>query len=401
MKIIYIEDNPTNLFLVKKILEKQPQVNFMSAVNGEEGIQLVKLEKPEMVLLDINLPGLSGYEIAKEIRRDPNISSSTLIAVSANNMEEDKKIAYAVGCDGYIEKPISPKTFWGDLLMIHNNKGHVALQDKEYYLDIYTNKLIDSLKDKINQLEASNMMLKKVDKIKSDFISVASHELKTPIVPITGYLDLLQKEKFGPLTDKQKDIVGKVGESADRLSNIINRIIDMARLEKGLVKLNKSRISASQLINKVVANLTPIAELRHISIAIHFHNSHTQILCDEDKIEFVIYNILNNAIKFSEDGSEVEIGFDDDGEQTIIYVKDKGIGIDNSDTEMVFNAFFSGWDTGYHHTSDYEFQGKGIGLGLAISKDFISMHQGRIWVESEGKGQGSTFYFTIPSEIEV
>lgn len=402
MKIIYIEDNPTNLFLVKKILEKQ-NIDFLSAITGEEGLQLVKQKIPDIVLLDINLPGLSGYEIAKEIRRDSSISDCTLIAISANNMDEDKKIAYAVGCDGYIEKPISPKTFYKEILMIHQNENNkIVLHDKEHYLDKYTNKLIDTLKDKINQLEHSNIMLQKVDKIKSDFISVASHELKTPIVPITGYMDLLLKDKFGPLNDKQKEVISKISDSAVRLSNIINRIIDMARLEKGLAKLSLSSFYISNLIHKVVANLIPLAELRNISLDVAIDNDEEIANCDEDKIEFVIYNIVNNAIKFSKDGSTIKIGSFKNKDNTItVFVMDHGIGIEQQDKELVFDKFFSGWDTGYHHTSNYEFKGRGIGLGLSISRDFIMMHNGKIWVESEGKDKGSTFYFTIQEGLNV
>ena len=124
------------------------------------------------------------------------------------------------------------------------------------------------------------------------------------------------------------------------------------------------------------------------------------ITCDENKLEFVLYNILNNAIKFSKDNDTVKLELKSDKDKTTFIIKDNGIGIDPMDKEIIFDKFFSGRDVEHHHTSNYEFQGNGIGLGLYISKDFIKMHNGEIRVESEGLNKGSTFYFTIENNLE-
>ncbi len=400
MKILYIEDSPTNLFMVKKILERQ-NIEFLSAINGEEGLEIINKKFPEILLLDINLPGLSGYEIAKDIKRNEKLKDMTIIAISSSNDEEDKQIAFAVGFDDYIEKPVNPKTFYNQIMEIHKNKGKKPkISNKEIYLDKYTDKLIDTLKEKISQLEESNLALKKVDKIKSDFIAVASHELKTPIVPIVGYMEMLANEKFGKLNDKQMEIVTKLKDSSKRLSEIIDRMLDTAKLEKGFMTLNLQNINLENLIIKVINNLTPLAKIRNITIEYKIDlNKHT-ITCDENKIEFILYNILNNAIKFSNDNDKIEINVKNTDEGILFSIKDYGVGIDPTDKEIIFDKFFSGWDVEHHHTSNYEFQGNGIGLGLYISKDFVKMHNGKIWVESEGLNKGSIFYFTVNYNLE-
>jgi signal transduction histidine kinase len=396
MKVFYIEDNPTNLFLVKKLLKKE-NIDFSYADTGEKGLKKIIKIKPDIVLIDINLPGLSGYEIAKEIRNNTNLKDTLLIAISVSNTEDDKKIAYAVGFNAFIEKPIDHKNFYKQILQHYKNKKHpLDFDEKEKYLDKYTDKLIESLKDKINKLEASNTMLKKVDKLKSDFISVASHELKTPIVPIIGYLDILLSEKHGKLNPKQKEIINKINDSSFRLSDIIDKIIDMARLEKGFTKLNIKEFDIINLTKKVISDLAPIIEKRNIHSEFIHEKDSLLVKADPDKIEFVIYNIINNAIKFSKDNEKITVKIVENNNYIEIFIIDYGIGLVENELYQVFEKFFSGTDVTYHHSSNYEFKGRGIGLGLAICKDFINMHNGKINVTSAGKNKGSKFFFSLP-----
>ncbi|MBZ4644320.1 MAG: two-component system, OmpR family, phosphate regulon sensor histidine kinase PhoR [Deferribacteres bacterium] len=387
MKILYIEDDRTNIFLLKKTLEKY-NVDFISCTSGEEGLNLYFQENPDIVLIDINLPGLGGLEIARIIRKNDKITK--LVAVSASSDEDDKIIAQALGFNLYIEKPIDPTTFFKQ---ITEDEFDSPLQlETRIVMEKYTDKLIESLKQKVEELTETNKVLMDIDKLKSNFISIASHELRTPLVPLMGYLEIILDKKKDNLPKDIMEYINNINKAAEKLNMTVNKILDMARLERGLFNLDYKKVSVVDLIEKSLTYCSPYMKKRNIGFNIDVPDKY--IKCDFDKTVYAITQVFLNAIKFSFDNSKVDIIFDD--KSNTLSVRDYGTGINEEELKEVFKPFFALNDISHHHSSDYEFQGKGIGLGLAIAKGFITIQKGKIWVESKGKGTGSTFYIQLP-----
>lgn len=383
MKILYIEDEANNIFLVRKILEKE-KVQFYSSGDGESGVLLFFEHNPDIVLIDINLPGLGGHEVARLIRK--NNKDVKLVAVSASNDYDDIVIAQAIGFNYYINKPIDPANFYHEIC---NKEFDAPLNmESKIIMEKYADKLIEKLQGKISDLQKANEKLSQADKIKSNFISVASHELRTPMVPIMGYLEMLMSEKNNDISENFRLQLNKVYESSRKLSKIIDKIVDISKIEKNIVSVDKSPNKVSLIIDSAISNVTPYLSKRDITV--EKCDTEEVVCCDFEKTVYSLTQIVLNAIKFSRDFSKIHIGFENN--RKLLYVRDSGVGIDKNELENIFKPFFAGFDVSHHHSSDYEFMGKGIGLGLTIAKGFLDIQKFKLLVESDGRGKGSTFY---------
>jgi light-regulated signal transduction histidine kinase (bacteriophytochrome) len=250
---------------------------------------------------------------------------------------------------------------------------------------------INSIK-KIAELESKIREQKRVDKLKDELISVVSHELRTPLTVIKGTINNLLDGITGLLNDKQRTVLSTTKRNADRLSRLIDNLLDLSRLESGHVKMNRKQMTAHSLVQDVVQNLHPQAEQSKIIIATNTPQTMTQINADHDMICQVLTNLVMNALQYAKTKITISTKHlpKNIGTEFVQFtVSDDGIGIDPKYHDRLFNKFEQinrpQGGSGY----------KGTGLGLAICKEIISLHHGKIWVESEA-GKGTNFCFTIP-----
>ncbi len=260
-----------------------------------------------------------------------------------------------------------------------------------------------------NELKKAKETAELASRAKSNFLAGMSHELRTPLNAIIGFSEVLKDQYFGPLAEKQQEYIDDILESGKHLLSLINDILDLSRIEAGKAVLDLSKVNVSGLIDN---SLTMIKEkaMRHgITLARDISPEVTdlEVTADERKLRQVLYNLLSNAAKFTPDGGTIKLfaktvyhpgtGAD---EQSLhsgfleISVKDSGIGISSEQLEKIFSPFYQ--------VSDSR-QGKspGTGLGLPLSRDLVELHNGRLYVESDGEGKGSTFSFQIPVTRET
>ncbi len=248
-----------------------------------------------------------------------------------------------------------------------------------------------ALRESEERLESANKELKKTDELKTQFLNVASHELRTPLTPTIAQLQMTLQGYFGELNEEQKRSLEIVLRNTQSLDRLIEDILDISRLESGTMKFIMDWNDLNDVINWAVEMMKPKALERNIDIEMKLDKV-PQIVMDKDRISQVIVNLINNAIKFTEEGSTIFVGMKDDEERAMIYVKDTGPGIKDEDIERIFKPF--------EQAAINKAGEEGSGLGLAICKGIVEFHGGKIWVESE-QGEGSTFSFTIPYEQEV
>ncbi|MFW6128431.1 MAG: sensor histidine kinase [Halobacteriota archaeon] len=248
----------------------------------------------------------------------------------------------------------------------------------------------EAFRESEERLENANRELKKTDELKTQFLNVASHELRTPLTPIIAQLQMTLQGYFGELNEEQKKSLEMVLRNTQGLDRLIEDILDISRLESGTMKFIMDWANLNEVIAGVVEIMRPTAEARGIDLIVSLEEV-PEIVIDKDRICQVIINLINNAIKFTEEGGKIFVGMKDVGE-VMVYVKDTGIGIKEEDQERIFRPF---------EQVVVDKTGKeGSGLGLAICKGIVEFHGGEIWVESE-QGKGSTFTFTIPFDQEV
>ncbi|AMM42238.1 integral membrane sensor signal transduction histidine kinase [Candidatus Desulfofervidus auxilii] len=244
------------------------------------------------------------------------------------------------------------------------------------------------IKELANAFNTMCERLKELDEMKIDFISHLSHELRTPLTAIKEASSMLLEGVFTDMPEKQYELFSIIKEECERLINGVNRILDLSRMEAGMMSYKFRTFSLFPIIEKSTLKLTPLAQRKKIKIEMNIEDNLPLVRIDEERITQVIENLLSNAIKFTADGGKISISANkNEGNMITVSVTDTGCGIPQEELEKVFEKFKrieSGWVAV-----------RGTGLGLSIAKHIITAHGGQIWVESE-PGKGSTFYFTLP-----
>jgi signal transduction histidine kinase len=213
-----------------------------------------------------------------------------------------------------------------------------------------------------------------------------SHELRTPLNAVIGFSEVLQDRLFGELNEKQAEYVADIHTSGRHLLALINDILDLSKIEAGRMELQVSSFALAEVLEHSVALMRERATRQGISLRLDVDPSAGDVDADERKLKQVLFNLLTNALKFTARGGHIHVGARGDGDEVLISVRDDGIGIPAADQARIFEEF--------QQVGQSQLQ-EGTGLGLALSRRFVELHGGRLWVESE-LGKGSTFTFTLP-----
>jgi len=228
---------------------------------------------------------------------------------------------------------------------------------------------------------------KTVDQMKSEFISIASHELRTPMTSIKGSVDLILGGHFGEVSPDARELLDVAKSACDRMIRLINDILDLSKIEAGQIKLNLNLMSLADAAERSMRILGPLAMNKGIRLTLRSASDLPPVVADRDRVEQIVTNLLSNAIKFSPEKSEVRVELSSRGDWVQCSVSDDGCGIGEEDQDRIFGKF---QQVGVQHRE------KGTGLGLAITHALVTEHRGKIWIESS-LGKGSSFIFTLPA----
>lgn len=255
-----------------------------------------------------------------------------------------------------------------------------------YKADIY-----EDLQETSAQLTSANKQLKELDKTKSEFLSLASHQLYTPLTALRGYLSMLQEGDFGQVPDKQGPILDILNTSAERLISLIKTYLDISRIESGRLELNLASVDLVKMTDDLVQSLFPNAEAKSLKLAFHDPAGDTpHVIADEQRLRQVLLNFIDNAIKYTPKG-HIEVKIEPQGTDIVFSVTDTGKGIAKEELGRLFNKFSRVGGASRFHT-------EGTGLGLYFAKQIVNEHHGDVEVSSPGVGKGSTFGVRLPIE---
>jgi len=247
--------------------------------------------------------------------------------------------------------------------------------------------LYDNLQGTNKELQEANVHLRALDKAKSEFVSIASHQLRTPISAIKGYLSMLLEGDFGELNDGVKNVTKGLFESSSRLARLVNTFLNVSRIESGRLKLDIKPVNVDKLVTSVIGELSNEATQKGLKLTYDSPRGLPRAMADSDKLREVILNLIDNSIKYTPKGS-VKVSLSADDKKLSFQVKDTGIGIDPVEAKGLFRKFVRGSGVAQIHTG-------GSGLGLFIAQRIINEHKGKIWAESKGKEKGSAFKFEV------
>jgi len=409
-KILYIEDDSNSRILLKKILEKN-NYQMVEAEDGLSGLELAEKDDFNLILLDINMDGMNGYEIATRIKSIDKCKDTPLVAITGNLIKNTKNMALISGCNGFLTKPINTNEFLKYIDEYINGKTEYVDPEKiPELMREYNLQLVSHLEQEIKELKRANADLKEIDKLKSDFISLASHELRTPLVTIIGYVGLLLSNRLGKLSEEHEKLLNVVERNAKRLEKIVKDMFTISLIENKIPFMEIRNINPVKIVETVLEDLAITLKERELFSNLKVTDNIPDIECDEEKIMQVISNVIKNSIKFTENGGIIDVYVNypsrkimdkyglDNNKYIEIIVEDTGIGIPTDKINKIFDKFIELADIEKHHTSDKEFMGGGIGLGLSISLGIVERHNGYIWAENRNK-KGTRLIIVLPLKI--
>lgn len=244
----------------------------------------------------------------------------------------------------------------------------------------------NEIKKNARELEKALASLKELDRTKSVFISIAAHELRTPLQPIRVYFDLMMNDRLGKFSDEEKMKLIYIDRSLRRLVQIISTLLDLSAIEEGKYRIHIEKKNIQKIINNSINDMKPLIDGKKISVTSDVPKLFVR--CDPLAIDRVLKNLISNAIKYNRKRGKIEIKVWDEKKDIHVCVKDTGIGIRKQDFDGIFKRF-------YIIDNKLARDSERLGIGLFVTKHIIELHNGKIWVESV-KGKGSTFHFTIP-----
>ena len=239
------------------------------------------------------------------------------------------------------------------------------------------------------KLQRANAKLRQLDKLKTLFLSIASHQLRTPLTGIKGYVGMIIDGNFGNISAKVKDILENVYANTNRLIRLVNTFLNVSRIESGKFTISREERDLVPILKKIVAELRLTAKDKGLKLSLESKVDSLAAEVDADKIEDVLINLVDNALKYTPEGGEVKVKLADLGNRVRVEVKDTGQGLKPSEIKRLFNKFVRG---------SRALDSSGTGLGLYIAKRIIEAHKGEIGVESDGVGRGSCFWVEFPKK---
>ncbi len=363
--ILIVDDIPTNLEVLMQFLEGAGY-EVLVATDGESAIEQVEYAPPDVILLDVMMPGIDGFETCRRLKMNPVSREIPVIFMTALSDTVDKVHGFALGAEDYITKPLHQEEVVARVtahLTLHRQKQEIQAlrhQERQYY--------------------------ERLVKIKDNILSTASHDLKNPLTSILITIDMIRH-----YLPKDQEIVLKkldtLQQEADRMYNLIVQLLDLARLESDII-LRREALSLFSWLEVNVNYAHPQVNDKQLEIKTQLPDDDITVYWDTERMNQVIQNLLSNAVKYTPIGGMVEVSAAVQGQDVHVQISDTGMGIPASDIPKLFTKF-------YRVNTRQHMAVSGSGLGLSIVKEIVHKHGGHVWVDSE-EGIGSTFGFTIP-----
>jgi signal transduction histidine kinase len=386
--ILYIEDNRDNQRLVRRILEARGYA-VQTAEDGPGGLAAARETTPALVLVDIGIPGLDGYETTTRLRGMTHLHGTPIVALTADTRAGTRERSIVAGCDGYITKPIDPRTLPEQIKEFINGKREELPQAVEAtILREYNQKLVARLERQVRELSAANAELQEMDRMKSQFLATLSHELRTPLTSILGYLELFERRTLGPLNDVQTQAISVVARNSRTLARILNNLLYLQELRSG--EIRRAQLTLHDTLRTLLAEFQLAASDAGVTLGATLPPT-APYAGDPVGIVQAFRALIDNAIKFTPRGGKVAVTLADEASRVIVRVEDSGIGIAPELHEKIFLPFYQADDT---LARPYT----GAGLGLAIVKHVVEAHGGQVTVRS-APGAGSAFTVVLPRNL--
>ncbi len=373
-RVLHIEDDPRNRLLVRKLLTAEGH-EVVDAADGLEGVRLALAQRPDLVLVDLNIPGLDGYEVTLRLKNESLLRGVPIIAITA---EGERETSFAVGCDGFLQKPIDARSFARQVRQYlggHREPMASTPDATGERLRAQSGRIVAHLEEKVAELSKANDRLKEMDRLRTEFYRNISHELATPLTPIVGYIRMMIDGELGAISTPQRKALRAMDDCVRRLRSTLDNLVDVTALETGKMRFFHREYDFLDTVRRAIAGQAdPIAD-KKLTLLEQLPRGPLPAYGDADRLSRAIGQILDNAVKFTPDGSTLGVGLWEYETTYELVVADSGPGVKPEHAEQIFEPFLQldGSPTRAHG---------GVGVGLAIARRFARGLGGDVRVEA-------------------
>ncbi len=349
-KILIVDDDPLNVDIIKEILGNR--YYYKVAYSGEEALEIAEHFHADIILLDIMMPDIDGYEVCRQCRVNEKLSLTKIILISAKQMIEDRLEGYKAGADDYLTKPFEPEELLAKIKIFLRLKS-----------------------------------IEEIEKIKSDLISVFSHETRTPLHAILGFAELLLEKQ--DLPGNEKEALTHIKKSGEDMLELVDKTILLSNLKDGSQTLDTQKILLSRLLLMAIKRVSSESKYNNIKVVVE-NESEIVVDVDEQLILTAITCLLKNSFKYVEENSEIKVSINDESNDNCnLIITTIGTALPEKKLPTLFSEFT---------VEDVSHHGRGTGLDLSVVKNIIELHNGSVQVLPNSKTRTNLFILTFPPE---
>jgi signal transduction histidine kinase len=381
-RILIVDDERRNAELLKVMLVPEGYV-LLTATSGEDALGLLADEQPDLILLDVMMPGMDGYQVATRIKQNPATNNIPVIMLTALDDRNARMLGLNAGAEDFLTKPVDRAEL---CVRVRNLLRLKAYGDKLRVAHA-------ALAIALTEASEARLMAEHANNAKTQFLRAMSHELRTPLNAISGYTEILEMGIRGTVNPAQVKDLGRIKRASAYLLRLINDVLTIARLE-GARPLHLVSIAVNPVLSEVESLCILQAKANGLELRVAECEHEIFACADAERFQQILLNLVTNAIKFTPKGGTISVTCDDDAGAARVRVKDTGVGVRLLDIERVFEPFVQ---IDRHLTTETQ---QGVGLGLSISRELARAMKGDLTLESV-EGIGSTFTLTLPIASDI
>jgi signal transduction histidine kinase len=388
VNILLVDDQPGKLLSYEAMLSELGE-NLITASSGREALEILLKNDITIVLMDVSMPEVDGFELAEIIRQHPRYQKTAIIFVSAVHLTDlDRVKGYESGAVDYVSVPVVPE------LLRAKVRVFAELSRKTRELERLNRELEKRVAERTEELERAvarqmelTQHLRQADRRKDEFLAQLAHELRNPLAPMRNATSILRyKVSHDPELIWCHDVIER---QAKQLTRLVDDLLDVSRITRGKINLRLEPVDLNTILAEAVETSQPLVDSRRHQLNITLPESPVVVQADSARLTQVVSNLLNNAATFQKEGGRIDLRARREGNDAVITVRDHGFGMTEEMVSQVFELFFQG-ERERHHAHD------GLGIGLSLVKQLVELQGGTVSATSPGIGQGSEFTVRLP-----